>query len=194
MLSYYLRIETAKLHCKAEALLGLPAAIQGRDSYIKILSHFHGLYAPLEQVLREHHGWCDLDLDLEQRGNAGRLTRDLAALGTRPTFDRRPDFHGLTSFPHALGALYVQEGSTLGGQIVLRHLNECAIGIPADAMAFFGGHGVQTATMWRCLTKTLDLFGEQHGEAQGAVLEGARLTFQAVIAWFEQARHQGNPT
>lgn len=114
-----------------------------------------------------------------------RLASDLAVLGKPAGSDHAPGFFGLTSFAHALGAFYVQEGSTLGGQIVLRHLEKARIGIPAEAQRFFAGHGPRTRSSWTFFVTALDAFGLRHPEVRTDVLEGARLTFEAIIAWFE---------
>jgi len=188
LLSRRLRLATSALHHQAEVVLDLPAAISDQASYADILNRFHGVYMPLEQALRRQSGWRDLDLDLQERGHAQRLANDLAALNTGICDRGLPDFRWLTSFPHALGALYVQEGSTLGGQIILRHLQARATGVSANAMSFFGGYGSDTRARWQALVAALDAFGEAHPEAQDAVQVGAEQTFLAVIAAFS-ARH-----
>jgi len=114
-----------------------------------------------------------------------RIARDLAALGSAPCPDEASDTFEISSFAHALGALYVMEGSTLGGRIILRHLETQEIDIPADAMSFFAGHGAETGSMWRFFVAKLDAFGELNPASCHAVQEGAQRTFQAVIAWFD---------
>jgi heme oxygenase len=194
LLSVRLRLATAELHRQAERTLDLPGSIQGRASYATTLGRFYGLYAPLERALSRHLEWSSLGLDLQQRSHSRRLASDLTALGAWPCPEHASSLAWLTSFPHALGALYVLEGSTLGGRIILRRLEELQIGVPADAMAFFGGYGAETGAMWRSFSETLDAFGERRPEAQGAVQEGAQSTFQSVIAWFEPFLGKSNPT
>ncbi|MHB1872437.1 MAG: biliverdin-producing heme oxygenase [Steroidobacteraceae bacterium] len=183
-LSQRLRSETAELHRQAEIALGFPGCIQDRASYAATLERFYGLYEPLEQALSRHRGWSRLGLNLHERSHSSRLARDLAAIGAWPCRKLASSVAWLTSFPQALGVIYVLEGSTLGGQIILRRLEAMAIEIPAEATAFFSGHGARTGAMWRSFVEALDIFGERHPEACDSVQEGATLTFQAVIARF----------
>jgi heme oxygenase len=54
-----------------------------------------------------------------------------------------------TSAESVVGALYVLEGSTLGGQVIARQLAE-SIGVsPGQGASFFYGHGEQTQAHWK---------------------------------------------
>jgi len=184
-LSRQLRLATANLHLRAEELLNISVLMFDRGSYADTLDRFHGLYFPLEQALRQYRRWGALGLNLRERSHVGRLYRDLVALGREPSPQHASDVGEVTSFEHALGALYVMEGSTLGGRIILRHLEESEIDIPTGARSFFGGHGPDTGVMWRSFVSSLDAFGELHPTSRTAVQQGAQRTFDAVIAWFE---------
>jgi heme oxygenase (biliverdin-IX-beta and delta-forming) len=184
-LSHQLRLATAKLHLRAEELMNIPALMFDRGSYADTLNRFHGLYYPLEQALRQYSGWGRLGLNLRERSHVGRLSRDLVALGSEPSPQHASDIGELTSFEHALGALYVMEGSTLGGRIILRHLEASEIDVPIGAMAFFGGYGPATGSMWRSFVTKLDAFGALHPASRTVVQEGAQQTFLAMITWFE---------
>ena len=192
--SHRLRAATAELHHQAENLLNIPSLIVDRSSYAATLQRFHGIYAPLERSLSHQRGWDEFGIDLTDRSHVARIARDLTALGSDPCPGEAPDTFGITSFSHALGSLYVMEGSTLGGRIILRHLETQAIDIPASAMSFFAGHGAETGSMWRSFLATLDAFGELNPASCRAVQEGAQRTFQAVIGWFDpfctQMRHR----
>jgi heme oxygenase len=184
-LSQRLRDGTAGLHHQAEKLLNIPSLISDRGSYAETLKRFCGVYAPLERALGQQNGWEKFGLDLKDRGHAARIAHDLAALRSEPCPCEAPDTFEITSFPHALGSLYVMEGSTLGGRIILRHLETQQINIPTSAMSFFAGHGAETGSMWRTLVAKLDAFGELNPASCHAVQEGAQRTFRAIIAWFE---------
>jgi heme oxygenase (biliverdin-IX-beta and delta-forming) len=184
-LSQQLRLATAKLHHRAEELLDIPALMFDRRSYADTLDRFYGFYFPLEQALRQYGGWGELGLSLRQRSHVRRLFRDLIALGRKPSRNHASDVGEMRSFEHALGALYVMEGSTLGGRVILRRLEESEIDVPTGAKSFFSGHGPTTGAMWRSFVGNLDAFGERHPTAQIAVQRGAQRTFGAVMAWFE---------
>ena len=183
-LSRRLRAATADLHREAESVLDLTAAIHDRASYAATLDRFHGFYVPLNQALRRFTEWPSLDIDRAARDQAARAAADLAALGLQPSPATAPAFAALTTFPQALGALYVQEGSTLGGQIILRQIAAAQMGIPPGAMSFFAGHGPANGAMWRSFVGALDAFGAARPADQPAVEDGARLAFRAIIDWF----------
>ncbi|WP_296701380.1 biliverdin-producing heme oxygenase [Thiocapsa sp. UBA6158] len=190
-LSQRLRSATAPLHRQAEAALNFPACVHDRASYVATLVGFYGLYAPLEQALSLQRGWECLGLNLRERVHSSRLVRDLAILGSWPPPSIMASTVGwLTSFPQALGALYVLEGSTLGGQVILRHLEARSAEIPTDATCFFSGHGAQTGAMWKSMVEALDCFGDRHPEAGHSVQEGTTLTYQAIIRRFTSPLHQ----
>jgi heme oxygenase (biliverdin-IX-beta and delta-forming) len=184
-LSRRIRAATAELHLQAEKLLNIPSLISDRISCTETLRRFYGIYAPLERALGQQSGWDELGLDLEDRSHVRRIARDLAVLGSEPCPDEASNIFEIKSFPHALGALYVMEGSTLGGRVILRHLETQAIDVPTAATSFFAGHGAETGSMWRFFVAKLDAFGELNPASCHAVQEGAQRTFQAVIAWFE---------
>ena len=80
----------------------------------------------------------------------------------------------------AVGCLYVLEGSTLGGQIILRRAAE-RLGIDADTGAgFFHGYGAQTGAMWRGLVDAINLIPADSAHA-AMVEDGARRTFSRFI-------------
>lgn len=186
-LSEELRRFTAPLHARVEATLGLPGSITDGRSYRAWIARFYGLYEPLEQTLQSDRDWSQWGLAVQERAQSGRLASDLAVLQVdRGTIVRAAssDLPDLPSFAHALGALYVLEGSTLGGQIILRHLQARASDVTGGAIAFFTGHGAQTRPMWQSFTCAVDAFGEQGVGARAAVREGAADTFLAFLHWF----------
>jgi heme oxygenase len=57
--------------------------------------------------------------------------------------------------PHSLvGALYVLEGSTLGGQVITRQLAQSIQVYPGKGASFFHGHGADTAVRWNAFWQT----------------------------------------
>ena len=185
ILSTRLRVGTAPLHAQIEALLGLPGTVRGRQDYCRLLGRFFGLYEPLERSFQRFGEWQDLALC--PCNHSPGLSRDLLALGTDPyRVPRTPPamMPALPTFPHALGALYVLEGSALGGRIVLRDL-ELRMGQQiAGATCFLSGRGAATGPMWTSFRATLDCFGRAQPQVRGDVLIGAESVFRALLTWF----------
>jgi len=190
VLSARTRATTAVLHARIEALVGLPDAVLDQQDYRRMLECLFGLYEPLERSFHRFGDWGELGLDLSERNHASRLSCDLTALGVdllalpRACPARLPD---LPAFPHALGAFYVLEGSTLGGRIILRALESRLGPQIAGATRFLTGHGGATGPMWIAFRTALDGFGRVRPDACDAVLTGAEQTYGAILEWFTQA-------
>ena len=186
-LTVCLRMRTAPAHALVEARLGLPAAIRTVDDYAALLARFLGIYRPLERLLTAFPDWSGSGIALPRRGHAECLASDLATLGVDPGAQRLaphrllPD---LSTFPHAVGALYVLEGATLGGQLILRDLQPRLGFAIAGATDFFGGRGELTGSLWRDFRARVDAFGRARPWHEAAVVTGAERTFQAILAWF----------
>ena len=89
----------------------------------------------------------------------------------------------------ALGLLYVMEGSTLGGRIILRQLH--ANGADPTGLGFLDPYGARTGSMWRAL---LGVLQEELGTDADALLQavhGARLGFAHASACLAETRTAG---
>ncbi len=81
-----------------------------------------------------------------------------------------------------LGALYVLEGSTLGGVQIARALkNRVGNGL-GNALLFFVGRGERQGAMWRELVENLSHCDEDDEEAMQAE-DAAVATFKAFEDW-----------
>jgi heme oxygenase len=172
-LSARLRVETAAAHLAVEAAAGLPERILAVADYAACLTRFFRLFSPLEAALGRFDSWAGLGIDLAARRRTPALLADLAALGCAPP---APAPIRLSGFPAALGALYVLEGSALGGKILAAALERQLPAI-AGATGFFGGRGAKTGEMWWGFREALDLYGAKNPAAQPAVIAGAVRTF-----------------
>jgi heme oxygenase len=86
----------------------------------------------------------------------------------------------VSSTGHWLGALYVLEGSTLGGQVISRHLEKHFGWKDGRGYSFFLGHGAHTGERWREVVKTL----ESRPDAGNQIVFGAHHTFNQLNRCF----------
>jgi len=172
-LSARLRQETAAAHRAVEIAAGLPGRVVTVADYADCLARFFRLFAPLEAAIGGFAGWAELGIDLAARRRTPALLADLAALGHRAPAAAPVKLPG---FAAALGALYVLEGSALGGKILAAAF-ERQLPAVAGATRFFGGDGARTGDMWREFKAALDLYGEKRPAAQPAVIAGAEQIF-----------------
>lgn len=154
-----LRERTRTEHEATEALLPLMDEHLTRLTYVAALQALLPLLQSWESWSRRHCPEAQRPL-LEGRQRSLLLLRDLEALGAVPVGEVLPaPFDSLLgsvaggdlAVRHArfLGALYVVEGSTLGGQFIARHV-ETALGLsPGEGNAYFLGYGEQTSARWR---------------------------------------------
>lgn len=177
-----LRLATRDAHVAIERQLRLPDGVLTLDQYRDILRGFLGVHRPIERALLALPGWDATGVDPRPRMRTAEVEADLRALGVDPSGcpagsveDPLPG----KSIAEALGALYVLEGSTLGGVVVARALHDRFGGAIAGATAFLAGRGARTGPMWRSFRIALDEYGAGHPEQVAAVIDGARATFAA---------------
>ena len=221
-----LRAETREAHERLERLV--PALeVRTLDAYAALLARHHGFHAPLERRLaaaaRRLRGGPTPDggaaeagdpvavaaldaLDLPARWKAPLLARDLAELARRrghsppdlaalPVCTRLP---AVDDLPGLLGTLYVLEGATLGGQLLLRHVG-ATLGLDAaTGAAFHASYGARVGPMWRAFGRALDRAvaaadgrADGGGPAAGRVVAAAGGTFDALADWFADGAAPG---
>jgi heme oxygenase len=159
-----------------------PAALSGRAPYAGMLTAMLGLHEPLERQLAALPALAALRLDLPGRRKAHRLRADLADLAAAGTPEPRevPEvaLH-LEDVPSSLGALYVLEGSTLGGRVLREQARHRLGDVPT---AFLDGYGQQTGRRWKQVRIALDAAvaaSPDPAAAEQRVRHGAVATFTA---------------
>jgi heme oxygenase len=178
-----LRAETDTLHRRVEAAVGLEQRIADAAHYRALLARLYPFHRAWEQRL----SGVDLPpgLAIADRCKSAWLAADLAHLGLDPgSLDAGPEptLPPLDTMPRLLGGMYVVEGSSLGGQLILRRVSE-SLGYDAETGArFFTGYGPRTGAMWRAFVAVLD--GYDHASpAADEMVAGACATFEAFEAW-----------
>jgi heme oxygenase len=182
-----LRADTRSVHRRLEDELDLvgPDLTVGR--YRSVLERFHGYYTVLEPRLDSWHR-ADPLLDWPRRRKVELLRADLAVLGvdacSLPVCPRVPDLPGTAE---ALGALYVVEGATLGGQVIVRTLRSGAR-VPLAATGFLGSYGPEVGRLWRDWRRCTERWvGDDVDRADDVVAHALR-TFATLREWLAPAR------
>ncbi|NML63391.1 biliverdin-producing heme oxygenase [Massilia sp. RP-1-19] len=188
-LSVRLREETRLEHKSVEAACGLPGAVRHLSDYSSCLLDFYGIFSPIERHIATFTECSYLGLSMQKRARVPYLQQDLRLLNVDPDSWREAPAQALPALPQfafALGALYVLEGSTLGGQIIMSAL-QAQLRIPVDIPGgFFAGRGEQTGPLWNEFRDALDVYGQQYPEASADVIVGAKRTFDAIGNWFNE--------
>ncbi len=179
-----LRQETHELHAGLERALDLLSPALVADDYRRLLERFYGFYNPLEAAMRQALGGDATEI-ATGRWKTPAIAADLASLGQRPAdvaqLPAASDVPRLASRADVTGALYVVEGSTLGGAVLSRHFAERWGLTREHGLAFLHFYGDQTAAMWQRYLAHLAEFDNERDA--GRVIAAATATFRALAAW-----------
>jgi heme oxygenase (biliverdin-IX-beta and delta-forming) len=187
-LSAILRISTMTAHHRVEQKMRLPASITSLIDYENCLARFLAFYRPFDVLLMRFDDWASTGLDAPNGTASARLAADLEVLGARrhDVIDApRAYLPFLPDFAHALGALYVIEGSALGSRFILAELRSVLGEGLAGADAFLSGRGEAGAGFWGKFRTHLDRYGMDHPEQTGRVVAGANAIFEATGTWMQ---------
>lgn len=173
----WLRAQTARCHDRVEAVADIRGRVRTRADYIDLLGRLAGLHTGLEAQLCAHvwdRAWVGVGINIAAHCRAGLLVADLGALGMTPGASMaQPPF---ACFGHALGCLYVLEGSALGGRVVAGMVREAIGEVP---MTFLNGRG--RGGQWPAVRSALRCFEAQGGD-RDAVVAGALATFDVFAS------------
>jgi len=181
-----LKRDLAKTHAALEDVMQLPHAIQTVADYAATLKIFHAVFAPLEDALAQQRQWPLHGIDFATHRRAPALAADLKTLTgeTAPATQKIPPF---ARFAEAFGALYVLEGSALGGRFILRDLERRLGPAIAGAKTFFEGNGAQTGPFWQDFRQKLDAYGARRPDQFQHLAAGAAKTFGRFM---QAAKHR----
>lgn len=183
-----LREATTVAHRELEARLPFLQADFTRPRYVRLLKAYYGFYHPLEQALCAQP--LPAALAYADRQKTAALAADLQALGlTCAQIEQLPRCRHLPRVgdtDSALGVLYVLEGATLGGQVLLRSVRaQLAIGTE-DGASFLDIYGAATGQRWRSFLAVLAAI-EQPVSRQRCI-QAACATFALFHAWLDSQK------
>jgi heme oxygenase len=140
------------------------------------LTKMYGFLVPYEARLRQQNLGPEWEADARQRAHLvlEDLQQPASALALCPSMPP------LASWPQLLGAMYVMEGSTLGGQVIARQLAKAEI----PQRTYFLGYGERTGPRWKAFCHLLADAATPANQAE--IVASASLTFQHLSAWLNQ--------
>ncbi|TRW25828.1 biliverdin-producing heme oxygenase [Flavobacterium zepuense] len=188
-----LRLATTQSHTNLEALpvsVSIMNPAVTNTEYALYLNLMHDVVKDAEENIFPlvHNTLPELDV----HPKAQFITADLATLGFAPKADDVKPLSGEltdTSVAFALGVMYVIEGSSLGGRVILKNING-ALGHNEDCGArYFAGYGGQTGSHWKSFLGQLIQY-ENNTKSEDEIIAGANYAFDAISRHFTKTSHQ----
>lgn len=154
--------------------------------YINYLTHMREVVAWSEQYVFPVVN--DVVKDIAERKKLTGIDNDLATLRSKYAIGSVAAFKGFDtvteSLGHALGHMYVMEGATLGGRMILQHVQK-TLGLDehTGGTCFFAGYGAETGSRWKSF---MLLLTEQVTieNIENDVISGAVASFEQIEEYF----------
>jgi len=184
-----LRQETADSHRKLEensfsrAILDTDVTLHSYQTYLaKLYCVTSGCEKDIYPVL------IPVIPDLEKRNKAHLIIQDLSDTGVSPEVIKGLPVYSfkITGVPEALGAMYVLEGSILGGKILYKHINKVLRLDASHGASYFWGYGMETGILWKTFISSLAEFAV-HENCEKEIISSAVQTFTVINNWLDQA-------
>jgi heme oxygenase len=187
-----LKSSTDETHRRLERELDLLSPAFSATDYRRLLERFYGFFLPLENELL----CLELPYELDRRCKLPWLKQDLHALGASegdldrlPLCETLPAIHDLST---AVGALYVVEGSTLGGKVLTKHFKEKLKLSPMQGLAYFSAYQEETLEMWRRFREKTSELEATGALNQGVTIETAGAVFETLRNWLSPLQSDAN--
>lgn len=130
----------------------------------------------------------DVIPNVEARYKAAYMVQDLAVSGIggknafTPVFSVRQNI----SPAFALGIMYVVEGSSLGGRMILKNIEQALGFNPDNGARYFAGYGNHTGSYWKSFLSSMAKF-EEDNACGDEIIAGATFAFNAISKHFTEA-------
>lgn len=187
-----LKQETQQQHRALENTLDLLRPDFTLFDYGTLLTKFYSFHVVFDNIMQRHkkNNVIPAEFYCVDRMKHEWLLEDLSALAITPapTSGSAAECLAseLTSAEHLWGAIYVIEGSTLGGTLLSKHF-EKKFGINTDTgLHFFTGYGQHTGKNWQLTVDRLRDCETQKMSSE-AIVHGAKRTFQLLEAHLQNA-------
>lgn len=161
MLSTKIKEVTKAAHQEVEKKVVLRIkSIRSEADYADLLKHFYAYFNAVEQAVAPYITPAVLP-DLAERRNSSYIKADIEALGESVTGLPLAIAPEIGSIAQALGALYVLEGSIMGGPYIVQMLQKGGL---TRGFSFFNGYGENSGQKWAAFTQVLNTIDQNEEE------------------------------
>ncbi len=157
--------------------------IKTEQDYLQLLRCFYAYFSAVERAIAPYMTASILP-DHEERRNSAYIKADIQELGG--DFNNLPaaTAPSVTNNLQAMGALYVLEGSIMGGPYIVQMLKKMGI---TGGFSFFSGYGENSGHMWHSFTESLNSLPKSELDKVTAV-DTAMETFRRFGDVFEEEK------
>ena len=156
------------------------------ENYIVLLYKLHAYYSALENRYVSFFLQYPL-LEINKRQRANVLKQDIENRTKKiftSTSNQQPQLPVIDTIWKATGALYVVEGSTLGGKFICQSLAQFGLD-PTNGAAYFSGYGEETGRMWKSFLQFMNEVATTEAEEQ-EVITTAEHVFSSLYNWLNK--------
>jgi len=186
-----LRSETSAAHDQLEqtplsmAVMAPEVSIESYKAYLQAMLAIHkGIEQTVFPVAEAVFG------NMDERRKTELIRKDLEELGAGFTDMTEPftDEAYREDLAFNLGILYVSEGSTLGGKVILKNVLQASESGFEEATRFLDAYGDQTGSRWKSFLSALDNYQASAGETiRDQIIAGAVYGFARTADVFQTA-------
>ena len=177
MILQKLKESTRHQHEDVEGAVDVMSKLFSLEDYKAMIAKFRSFYSAYEPTL-PYEALKAAGFDYDERRKLPSLDRDAEILGIHEAkqFSDLPD---VSSVARAFGSIYVIEGSTLGGQVISRHLRDQLELTPDNGGAFFASYGPKVGSMWKQFGEAITAFSGD-GANDDEIITAAKETFDSI--------------
>ncbi len=144
-----------------------------KEEYISYLKLFLQIHKKVENELSKFHDWEELNFDLKSYFREKLILKDLEILNTQITSKKDLELK-IESFPGALGFLYVLTGSTMGGIVLSKKIEQTFKNSSYEnANNYFNAFKEKNHSMFFALMKLIEDYSKDSLSHQKEIIKGA---------------------
>lgn len=183
MLSDYLKEKTANYHQEIEEKLESNKLFNNTftdENYYKMLQVNHVFLKSYEDSIKQFLNEKDLEnLALTKLNKLALIEKDIKELGIEE-LEVNKQFE-LTNRAEAIGALYVIEGSMLGGNVIAKTLKKYPF-LENKSFNYFGHYGENLGSIWKTFIAYINQEFTTEQELE-QVFEGAKKAYEDLLSF-----------
>src|SRR5690606_966746 len=147
-------------------------SVRSDADYAEVLKNFYAYFNAVETAIAPFIT-PDVLPDYAERRNSSYIKADIEELGGNINDLPTATAPAVNNTLEALSALYVLEGSIMGGPYIVQMLKKYGV---TKGTSFFSGYGENTGKMWSTFVDVLNKYGEDP-DSQKRSIEVANETF-----------------